>query len=218
MPIDMNFRKYFHDWRIIYILPHSCLGLSNPLGDDRFGALFQNPDFQVDEESEEYRLLHPVVSKQDKLRQKRLAAGDSEASTDDEQAEYVKEDTTKKKKKGVKLYEVNSDAPSGRPVVKKTKPKTESFGDLLAKNTDTDIVREGGGAFGSKEITWRLEKSKKEKSRDQKMEEHLKERRKVRRSAGGISSQKGKKAVFWRGKKVKWNPFQIMPLSYLYRN
>ncbi len=27
-------------------------GASNPLGDERFAALFTNPDFQVDEESE----------------------------------------------------------------------------------------------------------------------------------------------------------------------
>lgn len=45
--------------------------VSNPLGDDRFSAMFTNPDFQVDEASEEYKLIRPVVSKQDKERQKR---------------------------------------------------------------------------------------------------------------------------------------------------
>lgn len=43
----------------------------NPLGDDRFSAMFSNPDFQVNEESEEYKLLHPVVSKHERERQKR---------------------------------------------------------------------------------------------------------------------------------------------------
>lgn len=36
------------------------------LGDDRFKDIFSNPDFQIDEQSEEYRLLHPVVNKLDK--------------------------------------------------------------------------------------------------------------------------------------------------------
>lgn len=36
---------------------------SNPLGDDRFKALFQNSDFQVDQESLEYKLLHPIDNK-----------------------------------------------------------------------------------------------------------------------------------------------------------
>jgi ribosome biogenesis protein ENP2 len=31
----------------------------NPLGDDRFGELFKNPDFEIDFESEEFRRLHP---------------------------------------------------------------------------------------------------------------------------------------------------------------
>uniref|UniRef100_A0A8C2SDH9 Nucleolar protein 10 n=1 Tax=Capra hircus TaxID=9925 RepID=A0A8C2SDH9_CAPHI len=37
--------------------------LPNILTDDRFKVMFENPDFQVDEESEEFRLLNPLVSK-----------------------------------------------------------------------------------------------------------------------------------------------------------
>lgn len=29
------------------------------LGDERFGRLFQDPNFAIDESAEEYRLLHP---------------------------------------------------------------------------------------------------------------------------------------------------------------
>lgn len=36
------------------------------LKDQRFQQIFSNPDFQIDEQSEEYRLLHPVVNKMDK--------------------------------------------------------------------------------------------------------------------------------------------------------
>ncbi|XP_005100498.1 nucleolar protein 10 [Aplysia californica] len=41
------------------------------LKDDRFSAMFNNPDFQIDPESEEYRLINPVMSKLDKARKKR---------------------------------------------------------------------------------------------------------------------------------------------------
>ena len=43
----------------------------NPIGDDRFAALFTNPDFEVDEASEEYQLLHPVLTHREKRRIKK---------------------------------------------------------------------------------------------------------------------------------------------------
>ena len=43
----------------------------NPIGDDRFAALFTNPDFEVDEASEEYQLLHPVLTHREKRRTKK---------------------------------------------------------------------------------------------------------------------------------------------------
>ncbi|XP_076651858.1 nucleolar protein 10-like [Halictus rubicundus] len=46
----------------------------NILKDDRFKALFSNPDFQVDTNSEEYSLLNPVISRLDKSREKKLKA------------------------------------------------------------------------------------------------------------------------------------------------
>ena|ERR1700761_5367427 len=38
----------------------------NLLQDDRFKSMFQNPDFEVDKEAEEYRLLNPVLAKMEK--------------------------------------------------------------------------------------------------------------------------------------------------------
>ena len=43
----------------------------NPIGDDRFAALFTDPDFEVDEASEEYQLLHPVLTHREKRRVKK---------------------------------------------------------------------------------------------------------------------------------------------------
>uniref|UniRef100_H2MTY1 Nucleolar protein 10 n=1 Tax=Oryzias latipes TaxID=8090 RepID=H2MTY1_ORYLA len=42
------------------------------LGDDRFKRMFENPDYQVDEQSEEFRLLNPIVSKAGQKRRKKL--------------------------------------------------------------------------------------------------------------------------------------------------
>ena len=39
----------------------------NVLSDDRFSAMFERPEFQVDMESDEYRLLNPLVSQIDKV-------------------------------------------------------------------------------------------------------------------------------------------------------
>ena len=39
----------------------------NVLADDRFSAMFERPEFQVDMESEEYRLINPLMSQMDKV-------------------------------------------------------------------------------------------------------------------------------------------------------
>lgn len=45
---------------------------SNLLKDERFKALFSNPDFQIDKDAEEYILLNPVISQLDKGKAKEL--------------------------------------------------------------------------------------------------------------------------------------------------
>lgn len=47
---------------------------SNILKDERFKALFNNPDFQVDKNSEEYALLNPVISQLEKSKAKKIKA------------------------------------------------------------------------------------------------------------------------------------------------
>ncbi|KFW88871.1 Nucleolar protein 10, partial [Manacus vitellinus] len=46
--------------------------LPSLLKDDRFKVMFENPDFQVDEQSEEFRLLNPLVSKISEKRKRKL--------------------------------------------------------------------------------------------------------------------------------------------------
>ncbi|XP_012678932.2 nucleolar protein 10 [Clupea harengus] len=47
-------------------------GTASILSDDRFKVMFENPEYQVDEQSEEYRLLNPLVSKVSQKRKKKL--------------------------------------------------------------------------------------------------------------------------------------------------
>lgn len=44
----------------------------NLLQDDRFKALFENPEFQVDKNADEYKMLTPVLSRLDKRQVKEL--------------------------------------------------------------------------------------------------------------------------------------------------
>eukprot|EP00903_Cladosiphon_okamuranus_P021876 g20111.t1 len=56
---------------------------SNPLGDARFGAMFESPAFEVDPESEEYARAHPTSLIASKMRQKT----EDEAESEDEAIE-----------------------------------------------------------------------------------------------------------------------------------
>ncbi|KAJ8289502.1 hypothetical protein GJAV_G00002060 [Gymnothorax javanicus] len=51
------------------------------LNDDRFKVMFENPDYQVDEQSEEFRLLNPIVSKVGQKRRKKLRLLEKQAAT-----------------------------------------------------------------------------------------------------------------------------------------
>lgn len=44
----------------------------NLLKDDRFKTMFENPDFEVDKNVEEYKLLNPVLSRLDKRKMSKL--------------------------------------------------------------------------------------------------------------------------------------------------
>eukprot|EP00058_Branchiostoma_floridae_P024420 XP_002609910.1 hypothetical protein BRAFLDRAFT_115272 [Branchiostoma floridae] len=63
---------------------------SSLLQDDRFSALFSNPEFQVDTGTEEFRLLNPVVKQQKKKkREKREKLEDQFQEVEEEEEEEV---------------------------------------------------------------------------------------------------------------------------------
>ncbi|CAN9502040.1 unnamed protein product [Ophioblennius macclurei] len=61
------------------------------LGDDRFKVMFENPDYQVDEQSEDFRLLNPIISRVEQKRKKKLRLlakqASQQAAAEDEEDE-----------------------------------------------------------------------------------------------------------------------------------
>nr|CAI5833691.1 unnamed protein product [Callosobruchus analis] len=75
------------------------------LVDDRFKALFENPDFEVDRNTEEYRLLNPVLSRMDSAKKKQLKKIVSQEfdpveeepegkASSDEESDYLEDDSS----------------------------------------------------------------------------------------------------------------------------
>jgi ribosome biogenesis protein ENP2 len=67
----------------------------NLLKDDRFKAMFENPEYEVDKDTEEYRLLKPLLTQLDKSKLKRLErkyAGDETKNEDEKEAGSTDDD------------------------------------------------------------------------------------------------------------------------------
>ena len=74
---------------------------------------------------------------------------------------------------------------------------------MLSKEPDNDIVQQSGTALGSREITFKIGKSKRDTTKEEEIKAHKKERKNVRRSAGELLAGEKKKPVYWKGKRVK---------------
>ena len=64
--------------------------MKNPLGDDRFAKMFKEEEFKIDEESEEYRRLHP--SHPGQVKDRRREREEEEEDEVDERFERVEDD------------------------------------------------------------------------------------------------------------------------------
>lgn len=59
---------------------------NNLLNDPRFSAMFENPDYQIDEESDQYRLLNPVISQKTSKKRKADLSSDEEEEEDEDES------------------------------------------------------------------------------------------------------------------------------------
>ncbi|KAH3831940.1 nucleolar protein 10-like [Dreissena polymorpha] len=131
------------------------------LKDTRFSAMFQNPDFQIDKESEDYKLLNPVVNKLDKAKKKKqdkLAAqfeeidedgeikerlgGVSDSSSDDEHA-WTEDDKLRWKQHITKQKREIKEERKNKQAQVKLKPKFYEIkeGHEYGKTADEKRVR-----------------------------------------------------------------------------
>lgn len=174
----------------------------NPLADDRFASMFSDRNFEIDVESEEYKLLNPVVSKRDKERRAEgeeiMNFTDMDPPSSDDETIAIKK---KNKKKDVKIHSINTEN-FNQSTMKK---KSESLGDMLLNQNvnDTSIVKESGTVLGQREMTFLVNKPKRDNKREAEIKAHKKERKDVRRPVGQLLAVEKKKPTYWRGKRVK---------------
>ncbi|KAI7804801.1 nucleolar protein 10 isoform X1 [Triplophysa rosa] len=221
------------------------------LADDRFKVMFENPDFQVDSQSEEFRLLNPIVSKVGERRRQKLtkfvqreeeqdeadeevegrgSSEEDESSDDDKswveevreqrrllkmegRARQIKErDDSRQQDRNTSL--VTSD-PVGNPqqepqnqprfyqikageefrsfsdVTRKQKMLKTSLEERLQREEKSGMLNLNDTAVGSKQLTFTLKKTEKQRHQQQAERDHHEERRKIRRAAGHLHSNRG---------------------------
>uniref|UniRef100_A0A8C2XSQ2 Nucleolar protein 10 n=1 Tax=Cyclopterus lumpus TaxID=8103 RepID=A0A8C2XSQ2_CYCLU len=217
--------------------------LPSVLGDERFKVMFENPDYQVDEQSEEFRLLNPIVSKVGQKRQKKLrlmaqqvaasqkaddeeepegrASSEEESSDDDKSwVEEVREQRRliweegrdrrrQKRKEGDRntvlrpqYYQIKAgeEFRSFNDMARKQRLQKASLEDRLKLEEHSGTSNVADTAVGSKQLTFTLRKSEQQTKQQQAEWEHHEERRKLRRSAGHLSSDRGRGRGFGGGR------------------
>ena len=125
----------------------------NPLGDSRFKDMFADDDFQVDEDSHEYRLHHPSES-QASITNRRFEPvkenggdGDSEDSDDNAIRNH------RHKSKGPKMFQLKQNVSGGDEKM----DLAARIGSLTTESNKEKIVVEKGG---NKSISWKLDEPK----------------------------------------------------------
>lgn len=190
---------------------------TNLMEDERFGALFEDKDFQIDTTAEEYRLLHPVLAQLSTKKQKVLEKFDevddeeeghpseesnsssSSSSEDEAEEQIIRKKQKLPQKQQPKFFEIK-EGEHFRSLKDRRKSKLKK---TLGERAEEEAEEAKFTSIGNKEFTYKLKKSSREEERKRKMAEHKGERRKVHRSAADISKQIKAKPKFWMGQRVK---------------
>ncbi|CAG0917772.1 unnamed protein product [Notodromas monacha] len=185
--------------------------------DERFGVMFKNPDFQIDEQSDDYRLLNPLVAnleKRSRMKKENVAKAkefrlademmvDGDASSSDESSEDEREIAKELRKQYREMQRKRPSSPSverepeeTKAVVKEIDDPSKSqarqkrkatLGELLEKRDEDEVV--ANHALGSKEITFKL-KSRRNNLREVEKKQHLEERKRLRRPVGPMRGRR----------------------------
>ncbi|CAH2104703.1 unnamed protein product [Euphydryas editha] len=189
----------------------------NLLQDDRFKALFENPDFEVDKSADEYRLLNPVLARLDKSKSKPKVETEKmevvdDAEKDSDQELYESSDSsdedrtwTKEVKKQHKMIrkkrhdeDEEVEPESNEKVYEFSKaPKTTNIRSIMhvsKKSLGERLAREGTtvvtGTAGNKEMKFTMRDKKKTSETHKKMKKHYEERKQIVRRTGYLTKKK----------------------------
>ncbi|XP_068621189.1 nucleolar protein 10 isoform X1 [Battus philenor] len=195
---------------------------NNLLKDERFKELFENPDFEVDKEADEYRLLNPVLARLDKKDTKIIKQAmevkeveeeenrdsdidlyqSSEESSDDEKT-WAKE--MKKQHKIIrnkKQEEVINEEPRSEKLYEfSTAPKLtniRSIPQVSKSSLGERLTRENFastvlGSGGNKEMKFTMRGKKNISNNDKSMKKHYQERKKLVRKTGFLMKKRLRK-------------------------
>ncbi|XP_072936537.1 nucleolar protein 10 [Epargyreus clarus] len=189
----------------------------NLLKDDRFKAMFENPEFEVDKEADEYRLLNPVLSRLSKSASKteriqteadnmevqeteendsdRELYESSEESSDEDRA-WTKE--VKKQHKMIRKKQHEDEPETDNNIYEFSKsPKTTTIKSLVRVSKSSlgeRLAREGAtvvtGTGGNKEMKFSMRGKKNISDNQKKMKKHYEERKKIVRRTGFLTKKK----------------------------
>ncbi|RVE43349.1 hypothetical protein evm_011989 [Chilo suppressalis] len=189
---------------------------NNLLKDDRFKAMFENPDFEVDKNADEYRLLNPVLSRLDKDQTKKSEPESLEVTQDkededsdrelysltddessDEDRSWVKD--VKKQHKMIRWQKENQSESDDPESAKQKTPRAAnivksinriskaSLGERLSKEGASTIVT---GTGGNREMKFAMRGKKSEVDKFKKNKKHFEERKQIVRRTGFLLKKK----------------------------
>lgn len=125
----------------------SADAFSNPLGDDRFSRMFTSRDFEVEEDDDRYRQLHPNAANPNRKQQKKEDM-DSDAGSDDDEDDAGNDDAL-----GDRFDLVSDDSePEGRPSDESSSEDDEDDVEapVVDKRRNTQSRLGGSSAAGAK--------------------------------------------------------------------
>ncbi|XP_013133465.1 PREDICTED: nucleolar protein 10 [Papilio polytes] len=191
---------------------------NNLLKDDRFKELFENPDFEVDKEADEYRLLNPVLSRLDRKNTKNVKQvmdvevetveeekdsdielyESSEESSDDERT-WAKDMKKQHKLIRNKKQEEERDEERNEKVYEfSNAPKLTNIRSItrVSKSSLGDRLSKEGfttmvtGTGGNKEMKFSMRGKKNVSDNQKSMKKHYEERKQLVRRTGFLSKKK----------------------------
>ncbi|XP_075531428.1 nucleolar protein 10 lethal (2) 34Fd [Dermacentor variabilis] len=143
------------------------------LEDTRFKAIFENPDFEVDPASEEYRLLNPLVKSLDKRQKKKVDEAEVQGnsimdllnpveqngSSSEEESSDDDRTWTREVKKQHRMIKHEAKSTAEGPKMYELKSGVEFHGVIYGKSENVDIVKKQQKAAQKLTLAQRLDKN-----------------------------------------------------------